>query len=556
MGVFSTGGDAATVRQLRNPPSLSAMHADHSLALRLRARGRAGVYCSLLVTAACAAVVVPCTAAEPSPAQATPVSLSLQQCRQLALSSNLVLRAQREALAAAGHLYNAEYGTFEPEVVSSMEREANERENTIEQTISQGTTYFEEDNKLFAIGLEGLVPLGTRYRFGWSERDLYNNLRVRPNDPLRRQFQAFLGLTLTQPLLKDFGYGATLARMRLAREDQGLAQQDFRRQMMLILGATETAYWDLQVAQQRLALREASVGVADQLLAGNRDRVREGKMAEIELVEAEAGLAQRRSLATEARQRLVDAAGRLRTLFAETVDGANWVIVASDGLPPAASTPPLEEAVTDAISYHPEYLARLHRVEQGKIRVAYARNQRWPQVDLKASFGKNGLGDDFYGAWHDIEYNDYDSWSVGLEVRVPILTGVRRANELGAANAKNREALLQLKAAEIEIANNLFAAQRKVDGLRLVAADYDEVAAAGRRLLDNEQSRLNEGRSDSRRVLEVENQLADASVAALESRGEFEKARIEFELSAGRILVSRGIEPQAVDRSAEPGKEK
>lgn len=535
------------------------MHADSPPSLR-RCADLSRRACLPLVLWVVVAAVVPMRAAdepEPSGPARTPVrlvSLSLAQCRQLALANSLVLQAQREALASAAFLARAESGTFEPEFVTSYEREANERENTIEQIISQGTAYFEEDNKLFAAGLEGLAPTGARYRFGWSERDLNNNLRVRATDPLRREFQAFLGLTLTQPLLKDFGFNATLARTRLARTDHKLAQQDFRRQMMLIIGATETAYWDLQVAQQRLALREASVAVAEKLLAGNRDRVREGKMAEIELVEAEAGLAQRRSLAVEAAQRLVDAAGRLRTLFAESVDESNWIIVANEELPPAGSTPDLDEAVADAIAHHPEYLARRHRVEQENIRVAYARNQRWPQVDLKASYGKNGLGDDFYSAWDDIEYKDYESWSVGLEVRVPILTGVRRANELGAANAKRREALLQLKAAEVEITNNLFAARRKVDGLRSVASNYDAVAAAGRRLLENEQNRLAEGRSDSRRVLEVETQLADASIAALESRGEFEKARIEFELSAGRILVTRGAEPFPVE-PAEHAKE-
>jgi outer membrane protein len=504
----------------------------------------------VVFAAACSTAFVAFAAETPTPA--AQAALTLQQCRQLALANNLVLRAQREALIASGHLLRAEYGAFEPELVTSAEREGNERENTIEQQISQGTAFFNENNNLFALGVEGVALTGARYRVGWSERDLNNNLRLRATDPFRRQFQGFLGLTLTQPLLKDFGLNATLARLRLAREDEALARQDYRRQMMLVLGATETAYWDLYVAQERSRLRGESVSVAKKLLAGNRDRVREGKMAEIELVEAEAGLAQRRSLASEADQRLVDAAGRLRTLFAEPVDGANWLIVAADALPSAASTPPIEEAITAAFEQHPEYLARKHRVEQERVRVAYARNQRWPQIDLKASYGKNALGDNFYGAWNDIEYGRNDSWSLGLEVRVPMLSGIRRANELGAADAKRREALLQLKAAEIEIANNLFAAQRKVEGLRDVATNYDEVVQAGRRLLDNEQSRLGEGRSESRRLLEVETQYADAQVAALESRGEFEKARIEFELSAGRILQTRGIDLPADVPRADP----
>jgi len=508
----------------------------------------------LLLSGLAVACPLAWSAGEEAAAPAQVAALTLQQTRDLAIKNNLVLRAQREALVAAGHLEQAEYGAFEPELVSSYEREANERENTIEQQISQGTAFFKEQNDLFALGAEGVLPTGTRYRVGWSERDLYNNLRVRVTDPYRRQFQAFLGLSLTQPLLKDFGFNATLARLRLAREDAHLARQDYRRQMMLVLGATETAYWDLHVAQQRALLRGESVAVAEKLLAGNRERVSEGRMAEIELVEAEAGLAQRRSLAAEADQTVVDAAGRLRTLFAQPIEGSAWMILATDTLPPAGSTPPVEEAVADAMTHHPEYLARLRKVEQENIRIAYARNQRWPQVDLKASFGKNGLGDDFYGAWDDIEHKSYDSWSLGLEVRVPILTGVRRANELGAANARRRESLLQLKAAEVEIANNLFAARRKVDGLREVADNYDRVVDAGRRLLDSEQARLAEGRSESRRLLEVETKYADARVAALESRGEYEKARIEFELSAGRLLLTRGMElpPDPAEAREEP----
>lgn len=473
----------------------------------------------------------------------------MADCRRLALSNNLMLRAQREALAAAGFLRQAELGVFEPEFVSTAAQEKNERENTIEQTISQGTSLFREENKTFSAGVEGLVPTGARYRIGYSDRDITNNLRLRPTDPFRSEYQSFLGVTVTQPLLKDAGLSSTMARLRLARGDEKIARQDFRRQMMLVLGAVETAYWDLYVAQERQRLRDESVSVADRLLAENRERVREGKMAEIELIEAEAGLAQRRSYASEAAQRYFDAIGRLKTLVAEPIDSAGWELRAADMLPAPQPLDAIEEALNTATMLHPEYLSRVHRAEQEKVRVAYARNQRWPQVDLKASYGRNGLGSGLKSAWGDIEHRDFDSWSIGVEVRVPILTGVRRRNELRASEAKQREALLNLKAAEIEIANNLHSARRKVESLLAVAANYEAVAEAGRRLLDSERSRLNEGKSDSRRLLEVENQFADAAIAALESRGEYEKARIEFELSSGRLLQARGVD-LAMDKPA------
>ncbi len=470
------------------------------------------------------------------------VSLSLDECRRLALSHNLVLRAQREALAAVGFLRKAELGAFEPDFVASASREYNQRLNTVEQTISQGTSVFEEKNRLYSTGIEGLTPTGARYRFGYSVRDLNNNLRVLPTNPYLRQFQSFLGVTLTQPILKDAGFSASFAHLRLAKEDENLARQEFRRQMLEVLGAVEGMYWDLYVAQERLRLRQASVAAAEKLLTENTERVREGKMAEIELVEAQAGLAQRRSSASEARQHLVETSGRLRTLFAEPTDQTNWMLHASDVPPSPTAIPSIDEAVRDSISLHPEYLTRIHRVEQEKIRLSYAKNQRLPQIDLKASYGLNGLGGDYRGSWSDVDGRSHQSWSVGFEWRMPVLTGLRQSNTLHAAQARGREALLNLKAAEVQISNNIFSAQHKVESLKEVSANFEEVAQAGQRLLKNEQTRLEEGKTDSRRLLEVENQSSDAQIAALESRGEYEKVKVEFELACGRLLQTRGVD--------------
>jgi len=516
-----------------SPPQMSSAHDALRTVLLL----------SVFVAGTGTARAEPATrAAEPAATFVATLPLTLDDCRRLALSHNLVLRAQRETLAAAGFLHDAELGVFEPEFVAAASEEYNNRKNTIEQTISQGTAVFEEKNKLYSAGVEGFIPTGARYNIGYSVRDLNNNLRVLPTDPYRRQFQSFLGITLTQPLLKDVGFSSSMARLRLAREDEGIARQEFRRQMLVVVGSVESVYWDLYVAQERLALRHASVVAAEQLLSENQERVREGKMAEIELVEAEAGLAQRRSAASAAMQQLIEISGQMRTLFAEPVDQPNFVLRASDGPLEAAPLPSLDEALTDSIALHPEYLSRMHRVTQEKVRVAYARNQRWPQIDLKASYGQNGLGDDYHGAWSDIEGRGHDSWSIGVEMRIPLLMGVRQRNTVKAAKAHSRESLLNLKAAEVEIANNIFTAQRKVESLQAVAANYSEVASAGERLMTNERSRLVEGKTDSRRLLEVENQFSDAKIAALESRGEYEKARIAFEMACGRLLKTRGVD--------------
>ena len=42
------------------------------------------------------------------------------------------------------------------------------------------------------------------------------------------------------------------------------------------------------------------------------------------------------------------------------------------------------------------------KVRQEELRVAYAKNQRLPQLDLKASYGLNGLGSTPGESWDDV----------------------------------------------------------------------------------------------------------------------------------------------------------
>ena len=134
-------------------------------------------------------------------------------------------------------------------------------------------------------------------------------------------------------------------------------------------------------------------------------------------------------------------------------------------------------------------------------------------------------------------------------MRLPIGTGIRQRNELRAAEARKRGALLELKAAEVELANTILGTHRRVENLASVAGDFAAVAASSRRLLDSELARLDEGKSESRRVLEVESKLADAQIAELESRGDLARARIELDLASGRLLRERGLDLALVGRS-------
>jgi hypothetical protein len=168
--------------------------------------------------------------------------------------------------------------------------------------------------------------------------------------------------------------------------------------------------------------------------------------------------------------------------------------------------------------------------------VAYARNQRWPQLDLKASYGLNGLGSSPGAALDDVNDAGFSSWSIGMEFRVPLGGGTKSRNELAAAKLRKQQALLSLKEVEVQIANALDTAIHKVRSALDNVTNYQSVVTLSQNLLDTQLARLQVGKSDTRRVLETERDLFEAKTAALESLILYQRAKLELDLVRGATL--------------------
>ena len=252
--------------------------------------------------------------------------LSLKQFLQLVLERNESIQIRLLEFAISEKHRAAEQGIFEPELVLGYDRVENDRQNTAEQRRSTGVAVFSEKNNLYNGGIESLVPTGARIRLGYALRDLRNNLQGLGSTPplgsittnvagTGREYQTFIGISVTQPLLKNAWYPSTLANIRLAALGSDIAFQDYRRQMMVIISTAEAVYWNLFLAQEQTRFFEESVALADGLVRDNRARLEAGRGSELEVTQAEAGLALRRSKLTESRQKQRETLGQLRALI-------------------------------------------------------------------------------------------------------------------------------------------------------------------------------------------------------------------------------------------------
>jgi outer membrane protein TolC len=440
--------------------------------------------------------------------------------------------------------YNAEKGVFEPDVVASYDRVENERETTAQEARSLGNL-FKERNNIYNAGLESLVPTGARIRLGYTLRDQENNISRNPfggNLPyLTNEFNSFLGVSATQPLLKNFGFNATLANLRLAALASEIAFQEYRRQLMILISTAEATYWNLYMAQEQMLFFKESVAVAETLVKDNRTRLQAARGSELEVLESEAGLALRKSKQSDAREKYFEAVNRLNSLYAETL-GTSPVVVAVDT--PLMTEVPVSyfDSFIAATELNPDYLSQQKKIASDNVRLAYAKNQRLPQLDLKASYGLNGLGETHEAALNDIERRDFPSWSVGVEFRVPLTGGIRSRNELDAAKLRQKQSLLALKEIETQIGTSLDTSMRKVRASQESVRNYETVVNYTKNLLDTQLARLEVGRVESRKVLEVEADLFEARNAMVEAQVQYRRALLELELLEGTLLKSRNLD--------------
>ncbi len=481
-----------------------------------------------------------------------PVSMTLNECRERVLMHNLEISAGKSGWLAAQRSFRAEQGAvYEPSLVMGAERAHTERENTAEMFIAQGVDDFEESTRVYNMQIEQPLPTGGRLGFGYTLRDIDNNLREqREMEGADREFDGFLGLTFTQPLLKNGGFSAVYARVWLAREDSEAAFHEWRRQLMRTMAGAEAAYWDLYIAQQRVAFRTDSVRVAEQILEDFQERAAAGRATDLDVRQAEAGWAVRDAQYLEARRQRRAASNRLRTFFSETIAVSDALIMAEDLPELQQAEIDLENALLKTLSLHPEYLILIHRLEQDNVRLAFARNQRWPQLDLQATYGLNGLGETSGEAWDRIQDGSHAAWSVGLQLRVPLALGVRERNEYDAAWLRTRQGLMTLENTAIALSNQMASDLQSVMSHYQQAQRYRQMRDMHQSLLQTELERMKEGRSDSRKVLDAEEALTEAREAHAMSLTRHRVAWIELDLSMGTLLLNRNAEPMAADEYA------
>jgi outer membrane protein len=333
-----------------------------------------------------------------------------------------------------------------------------------------------------------------------------------------------------------------MARIRLAAVASDIAFQEYRKQLMLVISQSESAYWDLYLMQELQEIAGQSIDVAERILKDAEARKEVGRGAQVDVLQASAAVSQRRAKYAESRHRVMESVSRLTSYYLDPVVVTNPVIRVVDT--PTITIVPMDqsEAAQNAFEWNPDYLIRTQRLKQDEVRLKYARNQRLPQLDFKGAYGFNGLGGNIGDSVDMVDDFRAPVWSVGVELSVPLLGGIKEKHELAAAKVGRTRSMAAVSEAAVQITSALAASLSKVRTYEENMVNHDQVAKDLEDLLNAQIDRFQAGSLESRWVLETLDKWSDARAIQIEDRVQYRRALLELELIRGATLRSRNME--------------
>ncbi|OSM04107.1 putative Outer membrane protein-like protein [Magnetofaba australis IT-1] len=439
-------------------------------------------------------------------------------------------------------------GRFEPTLTMEGSLEESMTPNNVEQATYRSylTHYYERYKKLSA-EVATTLPSGAEVSVESTLDQVHNNLQTDGSADADGEYETFLGITFTQPLLKGAGPDATLSSERIAKQDAKIAYQKFRLRMMGILHKAITAYWKLRHAQDALALRQASTVLARKLLADGRARSESGKLAHTGLLPLLVGVSQRQAQQSVAEQALAAARSEVAAaLFLPFEGGEPPQVVATEPLDLSKSEKPnVRISLEKALSHRPEILSARHVIDREKIRVVYLKNQDLPQLDLSASFGVNGLGYSSERSYNTAFHDGNEAWTLGVTFSTPLYGGIEEKSALASGRITKRKALLELRATEVEITSEIHAMARQVQSAAEQLRLMRRIETSHEKQWRADLAEHAAGMSDYARLLEQEALLINARENALQHQLRYRQAVLGLMLAEGALLTRLGVEEES-----------
>ncbi len=472
------------------------------------------------------------------------LTLSLEECRALALENNLDLKVQLiEPAIAAENVIEVEAVKYEAVfTVNASYWNSN----------SPSAGYLDEisGNKVEQTYVDyGIdIPLRTGGEIGLNITDV----RVKSdaiNSKYNPRYSPNFTASISQPLLRDAGRRASTYSIRIEEYNSQESAARAKMEAIRIISEIDRSYWKLYAERKLLDVRKQEYNLAKDLSEQTKRLVEVGIKPEIELIWARAREAESLEAIITAENNVRDMERDLKLQLNKPGLGvkAETELILSSSPDPVQYEFDKERIVKKAIENRMEMLLLELELAKDESTIEYRRNQLHPDVNLQYDYGINSLGssrNDSYDMLLDNKYNDH---TVTLNLTIP----------LGNKAAKSR-----LHKAEYEKAKRLISRENTKNQIEYeVLGDIDQLEASWQSILASretadyrdrqyraEKREYELGMQTLRDMLLAQKELAEARRREIVALTDYQIGLIDLAYSTGTLLGAAKVELETMPK--------
>ena len=406
--------------------------------------------------------------------------------------------------------------------------------------------------------LSGNLGLRKKLKTGLSAAFSLNTEWVDDNnisDDLSPRYRTSLMVDLVQPLMRGAGTAVNSTSLQLSRNTNRQASLESQFEAQVLALQIEAIVSRLVGATEVVQLRLAAQNLAEELVTANQRRFDAGVIPVSELQETQTALA----------DRLLN--------VSLSVQDNHWQFeelnqLLEHKLPEGFDVSEFYDFTAEVVSqqlpaFEPLYAAALQKrldlkvsdidIDGADLRREFYRNQLKPQLDLKFQAGINGLsgeerssaGNSYYtGEWTDsfvgaAETDGYQ-WGVAIDLSVPLGNRAAKAR-LRQAELQKRQVGYRKQTLEATLKTEL--RQRRINLLHAleqvkIAEEFERLAEIS---LNQEQRRLDEGLSDTFRLLSFQDKMINAKIGRVDALVQYYGSIAQMNFYRGIILEQHQI---------------
>ena len=470
-----------------------------------------------------------------------PLKVTIEDAILLTLKNNQALRVEQFTTPITRTFEDQERAVFDP-VLNGLAQYSRDRGLSP----SRATAEFVEDDQsdaLVGAGIAKFFPTGTTLSVDvsgdrtWS--DFYSDL-----------YAARVGFSITQAMLRGAGTAVNLATLQQAQITTQISEYEFRGFAQNLVAQVEETYWDYALAQRQITIFEESLKVAEQQLRDIEEMISVGRLAESEVIAAQAEIAVQR-------QGLIAAQGTMETTRLRLIKLLNpggsdlWdrdVILSQKPILPEARLAPVKDHVDIALRWRPDLNQAKLGVQRDDLEIVKTKNGLLPKMDFFITLGKTGYADSFGSSVSNITGDYYDILA-GVTFQYPIKNRNAKARyqrsvlfkDQALEAVSNLEQLIELevRSAYIDVSN---------------AREQISASTASRKLQEEklriETEKIKVGRSTTFLVSQAQRDLLSSQIAEVRAVANYLNALVALYRLEGSLLERRGIEAPGRDAVA------